>query len=134
MKLQDVGIVVRNLESWGEAYAGALDLEKETEIVHDPAQKVKLQFWRDEAGSRLELIEPASPDSPVNGDLKKGGGLNHLCYEVANIEDRVRKAVAGGAILAVPPVPAVAFSGRRVAFLYFNKLGLVEFVESEVSS
>jgi methylmalonyl-CoA/ethylmalonyl-CoA epimerase len=131
MKLHHVGIVVRDLDSWGKAYANSLGLVEDTEVFHDPAQKVRVQFWRDEASGLVELIEPAAADSPVWGELKKGGGLNHLCYEVDDIEARVAGAVLGGAILAVSPVPAVAFSGRRVAFLFFPKIGLVEFVEGE---
>jgi methylmalonyl-CoA/ethylmalonyl-CoA epimerase len=131
MKLHHVGIVVENLESWGEAYARSLGLVRDSEILHDPIQKVRVQFWRDEETNLVELIEPAAPDSPVWRELKKGGGLSHLCYEVDGIERRVGDAVAGGAILAVAPVPAVAFSGRRIAFLYFRKVGLIEFVERE---
>jgi methylmalonyl-CoA/ethylmalonyl-CoA epimerase len=131
MTLHHVGIVVQSLESWGQAYAGSLGLVPEAEIVHDPIQKVRVQFWRDDTANLVELIEPAAPDSPVWGELKKGGGLNHLCYEVDDLERRVEDAVSGGAILAVSPVPAVAFSGRRIAFLYFRKLGLIEFVERE---
>jgi|HubBroStandDraft_4_1064222.scaffolds.fasta_scaffold65771_1 methylmalonyl-CoA/ethylmalonyl-CoA epimerase len=130
-KLHHVGILVPNLESWGEAYATSLELKPESEIVHDPIQKVRVQFWRDDAAKLVELIEPAAPDSPAWGELKKGGGLNHLCYEVDDIEKHVEHAVTGGAILAVSPVPAAAFSGRRIAFLYFRKLGLIEFVETE---
>jgi methylmalonyl-CoA/ethylmalonyl-CoA epimerase len=130
-KLHHVGILVPNLESWGEAYAASLGLAQNGEIVHDPIQKVRVQFWRDDAANLVELIEPAAADSPAWGELKKGGGLNHLCYEVDDIERRVEEAVTGGAILAVSPVPAAAFSGRRIAFLFFRKLGLIEFVETE---
>ena len=131
MKLHHVGIVVENLEAWGQAYARCLLMVQDSEIFHDPIQKVRVQFWRDEKASLVELIEPAAPDSPVGRELKKGGGLNHLCYEVDDIDRQVGNAVADGAILAVAPVPAVAFSGRRIAFLYFRKVGLIEFVERE---
>jgi methylmalonyl-CoA/ethylmalonyl-CoA epimerase len=79
----------------------------------------------------VELVEPATPDSTVGRELKKGGGLNHLCYELDDIEGQVEDAVADGAILAVAPVPAVAFSGHRIAFVYFRKVGPIEFVERE---
>ena len=129
MRMHHVGIVVESLQTWGEAYAGSLGLVADSPIYHDPIQKVRVQFWRDDQSSLVELIEPAASDSPVQRDLKKGGGLNHLCYEIDDIDRRVEEAVAGGAILAVAPVPAVAFSGRRIAFLYYRKLGLIEFVE-----
>ncbi|MFZ0961350.1 MAG: VOC family protein [Terriglobia bacterium] len=131
MKLHHIGIVVENLEAWGQAYSRSLGLVQDSEIFHDPIQKVRVQFWRDEATNLLELIEPAAPDSPVSRELRKGGGVNHLCYEVDDIERQVGDVVAEGAILAVAPVPGVAFSGRRIAFVYFPKIGLIEFVERE---
>jgi methylmalonyl-CoA/ethylmalonyl-CoA epimerase len=130
MKLDHVGIVVKNLESYGKAYATNLGLTVDSQIFHDPIQRVRVQFWCDGHGGRLELIEAATEDSPVNRALEKGRGLNHLCYEVDDIDTRVREAVNRGAILASQVVPAVAFGGRRIAFLYFRELGLIEFVEA----
>jgi methylmalonyl-CoA/ethylmalonyl-CoA epimerase len=130
MKLDHIGIVVKKLESYGEAYASSLGLTVDSPIYYDPIQKVRIQFWSDGHGGRLELIEAASEDSPVKQALEKGRGLNHLCYEVNDIEARVQEAANRGAILTSQIVPAVAFGGRRVAFLYFRELGLIEFVEA----
>ncbi len=130
MKLHHVGIVVENLDSYGEMYKGCLGLTTDSAIFHDPIQKVRIQFWKDASGNLLELIEPVGPDSPVMGALKKGGGLNHLCYEVDDIDEQVRLSLERGAIATSGIVPAVAFSGRRVVFMFFPKLNLVEFVEA----
>jgi len=130
MKLHHVGVVVDDLDASGEAYRSFLGLTAASEVFDDPLQKVRLQFWRDEQGALLELIQPATSDSPVQRALKKGGGLNHLCYEVEDIDLQVRTAIDQGAIPTTGIVPAVAFSGRRVAFLFFPKLNLVEFVEA----
>lgn len=130
MKLHHVGIVVESLESSAEAFARSLGLARNTEVFHDPIQKVGVQFWGDGPAGLVEFIEPASPDSPAWRELKKGGGLNHICYEVEDLDRQIADSVAGGSIVVSEPVPAVAFSGRRIAFLYCRKLGLVEFVES----
>lgn len=130
MKLDHVGIVVKNLEAYGAAYASNLGLLVDSPIFHDPIQRVRVQFWSDGNGGRVELIEAASEDSPVKRALEKGRGLNHLCYEVDDINARVQEAVNRGAILTSQIVPAVAFGGRRIAFLYFRELGLIEFVEA----
>jgi methylmalonyl-CoA/ethylmalonyl-CoA epimerase len=129
MKLHHVGVVVKDLASYGDAYGRLLGLTSDSEVFHDPLQKVHIQFWRDARGSLLELIEPASEDSPVWRDAKKGGGLNHLCYEVADMDKQIEQSVQQGAMIARPPLPAIAFGGRRVVFLYFLELGLIEFVE-----
>jgi methylmalonyl-CoA/ethylmalonyl-CoA epimerase len=130
MKLHHVGIVVKDLASYGRAYGHLLGLIPDSEVFHDPLQKVHIQFWRDDQGALLELIQPASQDSPVWRDSQKGGGLNHLCYEANDIEKQVEDSLQKGAMLARPLMPAVAFGGRRVVFLYFLELGLVEFVET----
>jgi methylmalonyl-CoA/ethylmalonyl-CoA epimerase len=130
MTLHHVGIVVEDLRLYAEAYQSHLGLQADSEIFEDPIQKVRLQFWKDSSGNLLELIEPASQDSPVRKAVERGGGLNHLCYQVENIDEQVRLSLAQGAIPATGIVPAVAFSGRRVAFLFFPKLKLIEFVEA----
>jgi methylmalonyl-CoA/ethylmalonyl-CoA epimerase len=131
MRLHHVGIVVENLATYGDACGNFLGLSPDSLVFHDPIQKVHIQFWKDAGGNLLELIEPAAPDSPVCGVLKKGGGLNHLCYEVENFDEEVRLTLERGAIPAGAVAPAVAFSGRRVAFLFLPDLNLVEFVEAK---
>jgi methylmalonyl-CoA/ethylmalonyl-CoA epimerase len=130
MRLHHVGIVVESLAAHGQAYGKFLGLSADSPVYHDPIQKVHVQFWKDAGGNLLELIEPAGPDSPVARVLKKGGGLSHLCYEVEDFDEEVRLALEKGAIPAGEVAPAMAFSGRRVAFLFFPKMNLVEFVEA----
>lgn len=131
MRLHHTGIVVPDIRAYGEIYAATLGLSATTEIFHDPIQKVRVQFWGGgEAESLIELIEPAAEDSPVWRALKKGGGLDHLCYETPDIEKTVQQSLDRGAALVRDLAPAVAFGGRRIAFLYFLELGLIEFVET----
>jgi methylmalonyl-CoA/ethylmalonyl-CoA epimerase len=130
MTLHHVGIVVENLAAYGEMYSRCLGLTPDSAIIHDTIQKVRIQFWKDAQGNLLELIEAAAPDSPVLGALKKGGGLNHLCYEVDDIDEQVQISTGRGGIVVSGIVPALALSGRRVVFIFFPKLDLVEFVEA----
>ena len=44
----------------------------------------------------LELVEPASPHSPVQRFLERSGGLHHVCYEVDKLGELVLGAAAGG--------------------------------------
>ena len=131
MKLHHIGIVVKSLERTGEEFGRRLDLEKRSEIIEDPLQLVKLQFWASTGDTtEIELIEPCGSDSPAYGALQHGGGLNHLCYEVPDIEASVRQARRQGAVQTREILPAVAFGGRKIAFVYYNLLGLIEFLES----
>jgi len=131
MRLHHVGIVVKEIAAHGESYARLLGLTADSQVFHDPIQKVRVQFWRDERRNLLELIEPDGPDSPAWRDAQKGGGLNHLCYETSDIEHTVAESLGGGGMITKPMAPAVAFGGRRIVFLYFLELGLIEFVEAE---
>jgi len=130
MNLHHIGIVVEDLAAYGELCGVCLGLTADSAVYQDPIQQVRIQFWKDARGNMLELIEPDGPDSPVLGTLTKGGGLNHLCYEVEDIDEQVRISIEQGAIATSGIVPAVALSGRRVAFLFFPKLNLVDFVEA----
>lgn len=130
MKLHHVGVVVKDIVSSGEDYARLLGMVADSEIFTDPIQKVRVQFWRSDQGSLVELIEPVGTDSPAWRDAQKGGGLNHLCFETSDIERTIQESLQKGAMVAREIAPAVAFGGRRIVFLYFLELGLVEFVET----
>lgn len=130
LRLHHIGIVVENLVSHGAIYREFLGMIADSPIFEDPIQRVRIQFWKDPDGQLLELLEPTAPGSPVTRALAKGGGLNHLCYEVADIADEVRIAIERGAVQVGEIAPAVAFGGRRIAFLFLPKANLVEFVEA----
>jgi len=130
LKLHHIGIVVNSLVNHAAIYREFLGMTPDSPIFEDPIQRVRVQFLKDSEGQLLELLEPTAADSPVMRALAKGGGLNHLCYEVANIEDEVRTAVERGAIQIGEIVPAVALGGRRIAFLFLPRANLVEFVEA----
>jgi methylmalonyl-CoA/ethylmalonyl-CoA epimerase len=82
------------------------------------------------ADSLIELVEPAGPESPVSRILERGGGLHHLCYEVDNLESHLGFCKSVGSIIVRTPVPAVAFGGRRIAWVLTRKRLLVEFLEA----
>ncbi len=129
MKLHHIGIVVGNIERQAPRCAAQFGLQPASPIIHDPIQKADVQFWSDGRTVTYEFIQPASEDSPVRQTLEKGGGLAHLCFEVSDIDAAVKEAGDQGAITVCPPVPAVAFDHRPIAFLFFRGMGLVEFVQ-----
>lgn len=130
MTIDHVGIVVGSLETATAYYTSTFGLRLVRGRIVDSLQDVELQFLEDDAGARLELIHPLSQDSPAARALKHGGGLNHICYRVADLESSVRALVVTGAKVVREPLPAVAFDGRRVTFLYTRERELIEFVEA----
>jgi methylmalonyl-CoA/ethylmalonyl-CoA epimerase len=129
--IDHIGIVVPSLDDAQAYYMQQFGYQPSGGRIVDPLQDVELQFLHDDAGVRIELICPLSADSPVARALKQGGGLNHICYRVPDLDASVKAMVDANAKLVREPRPAVAFDGRRVAFLYTRQRELVEFVELE---
>lgn len=131
MKLHHVGIVVKSIEESTPRYRQFLGLEPITALITDELQKVNIRFFAAGTDSAcVELIEPLPGKSPARRKLEQGGGLDHLCFEVADLAEYVRQAESEGVICVCPPVRATAFGGRRVAFLLYHGIGLIEFVEA----
>lgn len=63
--------------------------------------------------------------------LKKGGGLHHLCYETANLDRQLESARACGGLVTRMPLPAIAFGGRRIAWVYTRNKLLIEYLERQ---
>jgi methylmalonyl-CoA/ethylmalonyl-CoA epimerase len=79
-------------------------------------------------------VEPAGEKSPVIPFLKRGGGLHHLCYEIDDLEEQLRLSRTQGGLVTRPPLPAVAFNGRRIAWVYTKQKLLVEYLERHSKS
>jgi len=131
LKLHHVGFVVSSIQDCAGSFATALGATWDGKIVFDPLQKVRVTFLqgRSSADPLIELVEPGEPKSPVSRFLKHGGGLHHLCYEVEDLETHLAFCRSLGTIILRPPVPAVAFNGRRVAWAMTEKRLLLEFLE-----
>ena len=66
--------------------------------------------------------------------MYKRQGLHHLCYEVNDLEAELETARSHGGIVVRKPVPAVAFGGRRIAWVFTRYKLLVEFLEQRYSA
>ncbi len=132
MKLHHLAIVVADIECSAEFYKKAMNITPVTKIIHDPGQKAHIQFL---AGSvlgplQLELLTPDGDDSPLALALKKGGGPNHLCFEVADLDQTLQLARRQGCRLIAPPVQAPAIADQRIAFVFTPDQQIVEFLET----
>ena len=132
MRLHHVGIVVPKIQD----SLGELTRFLTFETIGIPtligSQKVNVCFLKI-GESYLELIEPASDDSPVSNFVSKGGGFHHLCFEVQDIYKEIEKLEKRGARVLVKPV--VGFENRLIAFVLLNmkntKCNLIEIAEEK---
>ena len=131
LDLHHVGFVVKEITSTIRGFQRSLDAAWDGAIFEDPNQKVKVAFLSTQANAaQIELVEPAAAGSPVAKFLQdRGGGLHHVCYEVQDIEQALAVFKARGAVIAKRPLPAVAFDGRRIAWIITAEKLLVELLE-----
>ncbi len=112
----------------GMAVASIEAVAPELETWEDPIQRVRVAFLSLD-GAPIELVEPVGDDSPVRRSLGSGVKLLHLCFEVEDLDEAVGSGKAWGFRLIARPAPAVAFGGRRIAWVYSQAWGLVELLE-----
>lgn len=103
-----------------------------SEQIADPIQQVKVCFAEMPGGAVIELVEPLTDKSPVNKIINsQRGGLYHLCYEVDDLDKAIAEFREKRCLPLGKPVPAVAFDGRRIVFLFTPNRDLIELVESQ---
>lgn len=132
--LHHFGFVVTDIRAGLEGFVRTLAAEWNGRVYDDPQQKVRVGFLSTKPGDPLiELVEPAAEDSPVRRFLsERGGGLHHVCYEVSDLERQIVEMKARGSVVVRQPKPAVAFDGRRIAWLLTREKLLVELLEKHM--
>jgi methylmalonyl-CoA/ethylmalonyl-CoA epimerase len=134
-KLRHVGVAVSSLGPATETLSTLFGYKVVSGPFEDPIQKVSVNFLTtsDKDAAEIELIAPLSEDSPITSMLaKSGGGAYHLCFETSDIDQALVHAKNNGCMIVSPAVPAVAFGGRRIAWIYTRSRQLFELVEAEV--
>jgi len=128
-KIDHLGIAVRNLDEAMARYT-ALCGRGPDHLEEVAPQKVKVAMF--EVGeSRVELLMATAPDSPIAKFIdRRGEGMHHICFKVANLEEALaRMSAAGMEIIA--GAGGEGAGGNRVAFLHPKSLMgvMVELVE-----
>lgn len=128
-RIDHVGVAVDDLDRALHLYAEVLGMEvvhRET-IAEQGVEAVLL----DVGENHVELLSPLGPDTPVGRFLaKKGPGLHHVAYQVADIEAVLAALKAAGTRL-IDEAPRVGIRNSRVAFVHPASTGgvLTEIVQ-----
>jgi len=129
MKLDHVGIAVNSIEDALRTYQQRLGFPLQ-EIVEIDEQRVRVAVLP--AGdSRIELLEPTAPDSPIQRFLeKRGEGIHHLCFQVEDIGRKIEELRAASLQL-ISMSSETGLEGRKIAFLHPKSTHgvLIELVE-----
>ncbi len=129
MKIDHIGIAVRNLDSALKAYA-ALGLHPGS-IEKVQTEGVTVAFLR-VGDAHLELLEPLEPDTFIGRFVeKRGEGMHHLALAVDDIRTAMKQARRNG-LAVIDEEPRQGARGRKVAFVHPKRTGgvLLEFVEN----
>ena len=131
-----VGIAVRDLEAAMALFHDVFGVPKgEVMVLEDQGVKATLLPL---GQTRLELLQPLSPESPVGRFIeRRGEGLHHLALNVDDIDGKLR-ALADRGVELVDSSPREGLSGA-IAFLHPRSIHgvlteLVETAGSEASS
>lgn len=134
VRLHHVGFVVASIEEASPKFALSLAVSTVSEVFHDRLQGVRVIFLYPPGSVAIELVEPApigGSSSPVTSFLNRGGGLHHICYEVSDLEQQIEEMQSRKCLLLRPPKAAVAFGGRRIAWIITAEKLLLEYLEAK---
>jgi methylmalonyl-CoA/ethylmalonyl-CoA epimerase len=119
--IHHVGVAVVDLDEAVDAYARLFGAELECrETV--PDQGVEAASLRVGDG-RIELLASLGPETPVGRFLaKRGPGMHHLAFEVADVSAELERLAAGGAEL-IDERPRRGIFGLEVGFVHPDATG-----------
>jgi methylmalonyl-CoA/ethylmalonyl-CoA epimerase len=133
-RLLHVGVAVPSLPPTTELLSNLFGYRVVSGPFDDPIQKVSVNFLTTAKTdvAEIELIAPLTENSPIRSILAKdGGAAYHFCFETSDLDKALEHAVKNGCMVVTKPVPAVAFEGRRIAWIYSRSKQLFELVEAK---
>jgi len=131
MVIDHIGIVVRSLEEGIQQWSDLFGYRKNSDIVTNTRQKVRVVFLSKKGSLPIKLVEPSEPNSPVFQFARKGGGLHHLCFRCESLKVQIPLLEAKEAKFLVPPEPGEAFKNHDIAFFLTKNNLNVELIDTE---
>jgi len=118
--LDHIAIAVNKLEEAIQTYRDILGLKLQKTMAFEN-QRVKIAFFS-VGETKIELLEPTAPESPVARFIeKKGEGIHHIALKVTNIEDHLKQLREKG-IALVDEKQRIGAEGGKIAFLHPKSL------------
>jgi len=107
----DLAAALRKLEATYGLSAGAIKVNEE--------QGVRMTYV-DLGNSKIELMEPSRPDSPVAKFLERNpkGGIHHFCLGVDDVGQATQELGAAGVQVLGAGKMQLNVHGERIAFVH----------------
>lgn len=114
--IEHIGIAVKNLQDAIPLYERLLGTPcYAIEEVAD--QKVRTAFFR-VGQTKIELLEPTSPEGPIGKFIeKKGEGMHHIAFAVGDLAGALEEVRTAG-IQLIDTQPRKGAEGLAIAFLH----------------
>src|SRR5205085_8165775 len=111
--LSHVSIVVPDLDAAAKTLASRYGLKSGAPMLN-AEQGVRLAYV-ELGNARIELMEPARPDSPVAKFLERNpkGGIHHFSLHVANMDDTAKTLAADNVRVLGDGSPKYSVAGER---------------------
>ena len=129
--LHHVGIAVDDLDAAILVYADLFGatLEHRERVEDQGVEAASLRV----GDSRIELLQPLAPDTPVGRFLaKRGPGMHHVAFEVEDLAAELDR-LKGLDVVLIDEQPRRGMFGLQVAFVHPEATGgvLAEFVSDD---
>ena len=117
-RLNHIAIVVPDLDAAARLYRETLGARVSPPLAQ-PEHGVTVIFV-ELPNTKIELIHPLGEGSPIAGFLARnpGGGIHHVCFEVADIRAARDKLAGQGARVLGDGEPRLGAHGKPVLFLH----------------
>lgn len=116
IRIDHIGIAVRQLNDSNELFRKLLgETHYKTETV--ASEKVTTSFFQ-VGESKIELLEASDPESPIAKFIeKRGEGIHHIAFEVADIRAEIERLENEG-FIPLNREPKRGADNKWVAFLH----------------
>jgi methylmalonyl-CoA epimerase len=131
LSLHHVGIAVDDLDAailvYSDLFGATVEHRERVEDQGVEAASLRV------GDSRIELLQPLGPDTPVGRFLaKRGPGMHHIAFQVEDLPAELARLKAHE-VLLIDEAPRVGLFGHQVAFVHPEATGgvLAEFVSDD---
>ena len=116
LKIEHIGIAVKDLNTSNELFKKIFNqAHYKTEEVQ--SEGVSTSFFQI-GENKIELLEATNPDSPIAKFIeKKGEGIHHIAFDVADIRAEMKRLESEGFVL-LNQEPKKGADNKLVCFLH----------------
>lgn len=115
-RIEHIGIAVKDVENTLKLYASIFGLQSgEITVLEDYGLKVgSIQI----GDTKLEFLESIRQDTPIAKFIeKRGQGIHHICFQVDDIEETLKRLAKDG-IELVDTTPRPGARSDKIAFIH----------------